>query len=511
MQQPSPYKPQITSSLQSTAAKGLAWVGIAQLVTQFLGLLTTIVLARLLQPAEFGLVAMANVVIGFVSVINGLGLGAAIIQKSELEDKHLNSVFIANILLGAALFLVLLTTSPIIAWFYDKPDVQPIIWVLAFTLLIGGGSATQNVLLTKKMRYNTIAKITLVGTVSQAIVSILLALAQFGSWALVIGQLIKTLILSIGFWLFTDWRPRLEFDRQAFSEMISFGLNTLGSQLTGYASTNIDNLIVGKYLGATALGYYSLAFRWSALPRQKLLGSVNEVMFPAFSMIQNDDTRLRSGYIRLLSYISFITFPLCIGIMIIAPRLVPLIYTDKWAPAVLPLQILSLGAIITTIGSPMGLIFNAKGRADLDFKIKIVSTLLLIFLIFMGLRFGLVGVAVGVSLKSFLIIWILGAKVNDLIDLKLSTYLTAFAPATAASLLMAGVLFFLQIFLDGFTSLNSFNYILIVITVGITVYIGAIKLLNPPQWSDFIKLLLQMFPHPPFLNKVFIVVEQILI
>lgn len=277
--------PPTKSSLQALVVVGMAWTGSAQLVIQLFSFINTIILPRFLLPADFGVFGMANIVIGLVGIINGLGLGAAIIQKPHLSERHLNSVFVANLTLGISFCVLLILSSPMIAIFYNTPQIQPVLSVLAITFIFSGASATQNVFLSKHMRYKIIAWITLASTVLQGLTAISLAIFQYGVWALVAGQLVGSSTLCLGLWLITEWKPRFQFDKGAFGELFGFGFNVLGANVTGYLSGNVDNIIVGKYLGSTSLGYYDLAYRWAFVPRRNFLGIVHQVMYPAFSTI----------------------------------------------------------------------------------------------------------------------------------------------------------------------------------------------------------------------------------
>lgn len=499
--------PETAPSLQTVALRGMAWTGGAQFVTQAFSIVTTIVLPRFLQPSEFGVVAMANIVVGLINIINGLGLGAAIIQKPDLKNEHLNSVFVANLVLGTILCALLASTASAVAVFYNTPQVEPVLIVLSLTFLMGGLSATHGVLLSKQMQYRSLALIMLFSAFLQATTAVTLAVAGYGSWALVVGQLISSVATSLGFWVTTRWVPRLEFNIQAFGELFKFGVNVLGATITGYASANIDNLVVGKFLGSAALGYYDLAFRWAALPRQKLLGIVHQVMFPAFSTFQNDNQRLRLAYTKLLKYISLLTFPASVGLMIITPDLIRLIYTDTWALAVVPLQILCGGSLIASIGFPMGIILKSKGRPDLEFKMTIISILLLGLLLLVGLRFGLIGVALAVSLKSFILIWLFGATTNRLIELDFSVYLGAFRPASRATLIMAIMLILFQSLLNSSTGLPAVIATASLVLLGFLTYVLALKWFEPAHWVELIHMLERSLPRLPLGDKVWQLVK----
>lgn len=480
------------SSLQALVVVGMAWTGSAQLVIQLFSFINTIILPRFLLPADFGVFGMANIVIGLVGIVNGLGLGAAIIQKPQLTERHLNSVFVANLVLGIGFCILLVLLSPMIAVFYNTPQIQPVLSVLAITFIFSGASATQNVFLAKHMRYKMIAWVTLVSTVFQGITAITLAILQYGVWSLVAGQLMGSFTLCLGLWLITEWKPRFQFDKRAFDELFGFGFNVLGANVTGYLSGNIDNIMVGKYLGSAALGYYDLAYRWAFLPRRNFLGVVHQVMYPAFSTIQDDNAQLRSAYEKLLCYTAIINFPICIGLMLLAPEFISALYIDLWLPAVVPLQILCVSGVIATVGAHMGIILKVKGRPDVEFKMTIISIFLLVILLYIGLGFGLVGVAVAVSLKSLILIGIFSAKTNRLIEMKFSDYLAAFIPATVITFIMALFVLPFQIALDTLSTLGPTPRLIILVSIGVGVYALSMKWLYPRLWDDLQALLTQI-------------------
>ena len=252
-----------------------------------------IILARLLAPSDFGLLGMATLVIGFVNLFKDLGTSSAVIQSRDASEDLLSSVFWANVGFGALASLVLLATSSWIAAFYHQPRLTAILRVLALNFVISGLSILQQALFERKLQFKILARVEMTGVMVGAMVGVGSAFAGAGVWALVAQSISSTASISLLLWYFSDWRPRLIFHRGEINRVRSYSLNLLGFNVFNYFARNADYLLIGKFLGATLLGIYTLAYRMMLYPLQSITTVICRVMFPVYSKLQDDDASFR--------------------------------------------------------------------------------------------------------------------------------------------------------------------------------------------------------------------------
>jgi O-antigen/teichoic acid export membrane protein len=464
--------PEPTKTLTERAMKGVAWTGFAQLTAQALRLGITALLARLLLPADFGVVSMALIVIGFILVVNDFGLTAALVQRRELEEHHLLTAFTTNLVVSVLLTGLTVLTSPIVAQFFRTRAVQPILVALSAGFLLGAPGLVHQALLQRTLQFRALALAQLIAEISFGVVGVGLALAGGGVWALVGGFLSRTAVQTTLLWAFSEWRPsRLTLDTEHFRELFGFSSNVLGSQIVNYLGGNVDYLVVGRMLGDTALGYYTLAYSLTMFPRMRIVAVISRVAFPAFSAVQSDSARLRSGYGQMVKYVSIVTFPLVVGLALVAREAIGVLVGPNWYPAVRPLQILCLGALLASVGSTFGSVLKAKGRPDVELWMNLVSIGLLTGLVLIGIRYGIEGVAIAVTLKSLFLILLFAGIVMRVIDMRWSDLVAALRPATLASAVLLITLLLLRAALHRLPGVSDLAFLLAAVLVGALSYL----------------------------------------
>ena len=382
------------SPLARTTARGAVWTGVASASTSLLRLAILAILARLLAPADFGLLTAATFFIDLSNIIHELGFSAAVIQKQETDDEVLSTAFWSSLGMGGGLWLLLTAASPLVAWFYRNPSVRPVLMVLAVTFVIAPLGLLQKVLLQKRLDFRRVALAEVGAVLAMGAVSIALAWQGLGVWSLVWGSIAQKIVEVVLLWLLHPWRPSRLWSRAAFGELFGFGANVVGERVANYLNGNLDYLLVGRLLGDAALGYYSFAFQVVTLPLTRISILVSRVTFPAFSLVQDEQERLQRGYLTTVRYIALLTFPLITGLFWTAPELLRLIGGGpKWDPAILPLRIMCLAGLIKAVVSTVGSILKARGRPDIGFRWNGAALAVTVVALLIGARFGIVGVA----------------------------------------------------------------------------------------------------------------------
>ena len=426
----------MSKSLKTKTIKGIIWTGISNFGQQGIQFVVTIILARLLTPKDFGIVGIASIFIGLAALINQLGIGSAIVQRKDLEETHLSSAFWANIVMGIILCLLTIFSAPFIASFFKNPHVTKVLQVLSLIFILGSLRIVPNSLLIRDLFFNKLAYINISALLISGFVSITLAISGYGVWSLVWGRLSNVIMGFMLIWLFVSWRPSFYFNFKKFKELFSFGINVLGTNFVTYLQKNSDYFIVGKCLGASSLGIYTMAYNMVTLPQRKLSTIITSVAFPAFSKIQDNPGGIRKGFFIMISSISFVTFPMLAGLCAVAPDFVKLVLGDKWISAIKPIQILCLPGALYSIGTTVGSVFYAKGRPDLEFKCDIISSCILIPFLLIGVHYGVIGICFALLISSIIGFFIYFGVLSRLIKINLLQIFRVLLPQTVTSILM---------------------------------------------------------------------------
>lgn len=470
----------------------------AQVSNQVLSIGVMIVLARLLNPEDFGTVALSDVFLGFAFLFADLGMGPAIIQRKEIDESYLSTCFWVSVITGIGIMLLLWSAAPFIAAFYEREILRSVIMFSSITFLLGAFTSIHKTILTKKLEFDKIAYINIASKIISAVASIGIAFLGFGVWSLVLGGVVAHALIIPFAWRLEKWRPRFLFSKKCFTDMFGFSSNLLAFNFFNYFARNFDNLIIGRVLGAEMLGYYSLAYNVMLKPLQYISWSVGNVLFPALSSLQENTERVRSAYIKIVRSVSLVTFPMMFGLMIVSREFILTFYGDKWEPVIIPLQILCVVGAMQSIGTTVGVVFNSQGRSDLQLKWGVFASSVYVVAFLIGVKFGLIGlillyVAVGIPM------WPLShAIANRLIGLDMKTFLKSMLPAAAASGLMLLALTLLKMFYIQSLNLKTYFALMILILLGGVFYAVFLHLLfKVPEVED-----LKHFLNRKILNRL---------
>jgi len=475
------------TSLQKSAISGVKWSSISQFGRQGMQLVTTVILARLLSPSDFGLIAMVMVVIGFVALFNDMGTAAAIIQKKNLSEKILSSVFWVNVAFGVLAMAVLFVLSPLAASFYHEQRVTPFLRVLSLTFFISGLGILQQAILERNLAFNKLAKLEIIATLFGSIVGISAAMHGYGAWSLVYQTLAIVTMTTVLLWAYSAWRPRFIFHWLEVKLVSSYSLNLTGFNVFNYFARNADYLLIGRFLGAQNLGYYTLAYNIMLYPLQNISSVIGRVMFPVFSRIQNDAAIFRSAYLKVASAIALITFPMMIGLWVVAEPFVLTVFGLTWSPVILLLMILAPVGLAQSIGTTVGTIYQAKGRTDWMLRWGVVAGLLVILSFVIGLQWGIVGVATAYAVVSVILIYPGFAIPFKLINMPVRDLLSVLARPFFCSLTMFFPLLGLKYVLP--ISLSDAMALAILVTSGIIIYLILSWILNREQLLELLGLI----------------------
>jgi O-antigen/teichoic acid export membrane protein len=323
----------VNESKRGSAFSGARWSAAGKAVQRSIRFLLNVVLARVLFPSDFGLFAVASTVMGIMDQIRDLGTGQAIIQKKEISQRLLSSLFWMNLLIGLSCAAVLVLAAPVIAGLFKTPEVTDILRVMGIGFSVYSWSITQRALLTRKLDFRRLAASDLIGSFTNATVGVTLALMGWGVWSLAISYVCSGITGTIALWALAGWRPSFEFSRADLREVRGFSMNLTAYNIANNLLTNADNIIISRFLGAEALGVYSLGRRLVVFPVRSIAAIVAGVLLPALSRVQDDLPRLQRDYLRAAAGFSMIALPMAAGIACVAGPLVEVVLGPRWLAA----------------------------------------------------------------------------------------------------------------------------------------------------------------------------------
>jgi len=379
--------------LGHTTARAVLWNYVSYASGKLVVLVTMAILARLLTPADFGLVGFATLVIAHLSVLQNMGLGPAVIQRRDDVEDAAQTVFIVNVALGAVFTGITIAAAPLVASFFREPLVTPILRVLAFSFVLEALGSMHTVVLQKTLAFRRKLIPDLGRAGVQGVVAIGAAATGFGVWALVWGQLAGLLAYVALSWAVVPWRPTYRFHRKLLRPLGRFGIPSVLTDLEYAVWSNLDYIVVGRLLGDAALGVYTIAYRLPELLVQSVWRILARAIFPVFSRIQDDLEALRHGFLATVRYTQVVIVPLCVGLFLTAEPAIDVVFGDQWGAAVPVLRVMAVFTLIGSIGVNVGDVYKAIGRPDILAKLSLVEIAVMVPALILGAEHGLVGVA----------------------------------------------------------------------------------------------------------------------
>lgn len=390
------------SSLKEKTVKGVMWSGIDRFSTQGVQFVFSILIARLLLPEDYGVVAMLNIFMSVSQKFIDSGFGTALIRKPDRTEIDFSTVFYFNIIASIFFYVVLWVASPYIAAFYDIPLLEDVTKVVALNLVINSLAGIQSAKLSIAIDFKTRAKISLTVTLLTGVVGLWMAYNDFGVWALVIQSVVGSLLGTALLYWFVRWIPKWTFSWKSFREMFSFGSKLLASGLLDTIYNNIYTLVIGKFFSSSALGVYSRASGLAQYPSSNITNVLQGVTFPVLCSIQNEPERLANVYKRFLRLSAFIIFPLMVGLAAVADPLIRLVLTDKWEGSIYLLQIVCFSMMWYPIHAINLNLLQVKGRSDFFLKLEIIKKIQGVIVLCITVPMGIVAMCYGSVVSSLI-------------------------------------------------------------------------------------------------------------
>ena len=476
-------------SLKHKAFTGLIWSIIQNSGTQIFSLIIFLVLARLLTPETFGLIALANVFLAFMRIFLDQGFAKALIQRENLEPEHLDAAFWSQVGSGILLTTITFSTAGLVAGVFNQPKLIRVLQYLSLIFVINSLSRVHDALLCREFVFKVIALRSLLGTIISGAIGIAMAFAGYGVWSLVALNVASELVSLIVIWGAVDWRPRLRFSVKHFQDLYSFGMYLLAFKFIKFFDKRADNLLIGYFLGEVALGYYAIAYRILEVMTQLLIKTVDKVALPTFSRLQTEPERFRSLFYKTTQFTSLIAFPTYLGVVIFAPELIVTLFGEQWIPAIVPMQILALEGILLAVSLFHKSVFMSMGKPSWTVRISLLYATANLIACSIAVRWGIVAVATAYVISSYLVFPVSQWAVNRLIKLELMTYLRQFVTPILSSAIMVGAIVIVKHLLSD--AIDPKLLLIVGTAIGISVYALCVRILEPQLLSkvwEFVKL-----------------------
>ncbi len=464
-------------TIKEKSIRGAGWSAVQTWGNQLIHLAVFAVLARLLDPQDFGLVAFANVFIAFFKVFTDQGLGTALVQRPNLEDAHLSTAFWINTAFGLSLTTAVVAGAILVGKVYDLGQIAPVVASLAVVLAISSLSSVQQALLQRELSFRELATRQLTAGVAGGLVGVTMALNGFGLWSLVGQQVTAAVVQSAVLWYLSPWRPRAELSRRHFDDLFSFGANVVGIRVLEFVNRHADNFLIGVFLGPVALGYYSLAYKLLMTLTRLFNGVLNRVAFSSFSALQEDNSKLRPAFYSATRLTSLITFPAYAGMSVLSPQLVPVIFGPQWTHSIPVIQILALVGIVESVYFFNANVMMAKGKASWRLRLNLLSAVVNLIGFLIAVRYGIVAVAAAYVIRAYLLSPLPLMLVNRLISLNYRRYFGNFAAPLTASAVMVAVVYATREWLS--QQLGMLPLTISLVAAGVAVYTTAIAIFAP--------------------------------
>lgn len=443
-----------------------------------------LVLARLLLPEDFGVIAIVTVFISIANVFVQSGLNTALIQKKEADDRDFSSVLYISLLISGFLYIVIFFLARPISDFYQEPQLIPILRILSITLFFGAFNSVQNAYVARHMKFKSLFFSSLGAVIISGTTGIIAAFLGLGVWALVLQQLINQLVISTNLWFTVKWRPKLYFSVERVKSLFSFGWKLLASNLIHVLYMNLRTLVIGKVYTPSALGFYNRGEAFPKIIVENIDGSIQSVMLPTFSAYQDKLDRLKSMVRRTVVTSSFFVFPAMVGLAVIAEPLIKIVLTDKWLDAVPFLQIFCLGYSFLPIQNVNLQAISAMGRSDITLKLQIIKKACGLIILVITVPLGVHAIAIGAILSAFVSMLLNIQPNRKLLNYGFSEQIKDVSPALFISILMGAIVYFLN-FLD----LMVWVKLIVQIISGVVIYIGLAKLFKIESLEYFFSII----------------------
>ena len=392
----------MSETLKHKTLRGTVWSSIERFSVQVVSFIVMIIMARILTPDDYGLVAMLTIFIAISQSLVDSGFSNALIRKQDRNETDNSTVFYFNIAVGIVLYLILFFSAPLIAKFYQEPLLIPITRVISLSVLINSFVVVQRAILTSNIDFKTQAKASLIAAIISGGVGIWMAYNGYGVWSIVWYQMVNLIVNALLLWILSKWRPRWLYSWKSFRELFGFGSKLALSGIIDTLYNNIYFIVIGKVFSASDLGYYTRASQFAQFPSSNITSIISRVTYPILCTLQGDTPRLRNVYRKFLRLSAFVIFPLMVGLAAVANPLILLLLGEKWTFSIILLQLICFSMMWYPIHGININLLQVQGRSDLFLKLEIIKKFIGVSILCITVPMGLIAMCIGGIISSIL-------------------------------------------------------------------------------------------------------------
>ena len=480
----------MADSLKQKTFSGLVWNSLETFALQGFGFVQGIILARLLMPSDYGLIAMTTVFFTISYALADTGFASALIRKKEREEIDYSTVFVANVVITFVLCVILCLCASYIARFYKEPLLEKIVYLNALLMFLTSFLSILSNRLTIQLRFKEKSIINVISAVVTGCISIGMAFMGYGVWSLILPNFVSLLIRLVLFWRCLRWFPKWTFSWIIYKEYFSYGSKMLLTTLIRTVYDNIYPIFIGRYYFSMRLGYYDKAAGYANLPTSVVGTAIYRVTFPVLSKIQDDDENLRLIYRKMIRVSAFVVFPIAMLIAVLARPLVIVLMTEKWEPCIIYLQILCFASMWNPLHLLNLNLLMVKGRSELFLRIEIVKRILGVIILCVTIPMGLIVMCYGQVLTAIICLVINTYYTGKLIDVGFIKQIRDIVPTMLYTLTMGGVVWLVLLLIP-----SMYIQIIAGAVVGISCYVISAKITKSQDYNSFIDLVRQSVPH----------------
>ncbi len=475
-------------TLKNKTIKGVGWGFVESISGTGITFLVGLILARILTPKEFGVVAIIMVLVAIFNTIVNSGFSSALIRKKDIRRVDYDTVFIFNIVFSVFLCGVLYLVAPFIAAFFKIPQVTELTRVMSVVVVINSLCIVQQVVLIKKIDFKTQAKVSISASLSSGIVGVTMALMGFGVWSLVAQQISRQLLRMLLLWIFGSWRPVWQFSKESFNELFGFGWKILLSGLIDTIWKEVYQLVIGKWYNPATLGQYERGRQFANVFSANLTLVVQKVTYPVLSEMQDDIPKMKKAYQKILKMVMFVTFCCMLGLVAIAKPMILVLIGEKWLVAVGFLQIISFSMMLYPLHAINLNMLQVQGRSDLFLYLEIIKKTIAVIPILLGIF-----VSIYVMLLGSVVIGLISYFLNSYYSGQSINYgsfkqLKDVSPSFLVALLMA-----IPVYVLSFVNITEYVILPLQILLGVVLVVLLSRVFKVEEYFEIKKIVLNAY------------------
>lgn len=457
--------------LRQRSIGGFIWKLFEKIGAQLVAMIIQIVLARLLLPSDYGIIGYLTLFMNIMDVFLRQGFTTALIQKKDADEIDYSTVFIANVILSIVLYFIMFMIAPLVALYYSEPKLINIMRVLSLNVVIGSLSTVHNAVMTKKLEFKKSFMRGLANTITYGVVGITLAMVNFGVWSLVFGKLAGAFVGGVVLWITVKWKPERKFSFSRLKGLFKFSSRVLGTDLLETFFHNIHALIIGRIYTSSDLGFYQRGQNIPQTVMTSIDGSMTEVMYPTFSLLQNDKIKLKSALQRSMKLSMFVCMPILVGLCVTAEPLTLILLTDKWLPSIPYMRVMCIVTMFWPLAARLHAL-KALGKSQLTLRISLINNSIYLIVTILLARFGPIYIMISSVITNTIGVFITSYFVKKHINYSLIELIQDIGKSVGLSVFMGGI-----VYLFTYLSFAKWIILLIQIIIGIIIYVlGSIVL-----------------------------------